>query len=500
MSKYCANCGDRTPQGAGVCDNCGMPVSETALPQQAPAQQATVQSPPPLPPAEESTPLWQPEQDEPLATSQVTLPGSARDEDRNGAEQRRGAPRWVTRAAGFVGTAVAALAGMMVFWRRGIDALERKPDADSATQQDMGVAPVQDPVPGDQVEAKPDSIGELVSDDAATGPGGPEPTLDPSLTDPDAPGPALDPGLIDEVEKIPNLVAILNRNPELVDAINEDPEFIELCKRYPEFIELCERYPDFLYLCYHYPQFIELCYQYPHFIHLCYEYPHFIDICYEHPQFIYVCRQYPEFFEKHPEIVDTMEDNPDLVDLMEQKPALIDALEQRPDMVEKIDENPSIIDAIERDPALIGRMQRDPAVLEELATTTAETHTSSGATPPPTKASQAQESATIDTSKSTLAPELLDPTASGPTLDTGLVERIEQNPELVEAVNRDEDVARALERDPASVDQIERDLGLADEQGPAEPSGVTEQPAGTVEPEIPEPGPVDQDLDDQPAP
>lgn len=338
MSKHCANCGDGIPKGTSICDNCGMPVSEAAPPQQAPPQQASPQRaithqaldrppPPPLAPAEESKPpLWRPEQGEPLASSQVTLPGSAPDEDQNGAERRRGVPRWVTRAAGFAGTAVAALAGMAVFWRRGINALERKPDADSATQQDMGVAaaPVQDTVPSDQVEANLDPIGGLAPDDAATEPG--------------------------------------------------------------------------------------------------------------------------------------------------------------------------VIDAIEQDPTLIGRMQRDPAVLEDLATTAAETHQSSGTTPP-TKVSQVREPATTEPDRSTLDPELLDPTAAGPTLDTGLIERIEQNPELVEAVNRDEDVARALERDPASVDQIEQDLGLAAEQGPAEPSGVTES-AGAMEPEVPEPDPVDQDLDD----
>ena len=209
MSKHCANCGDGIPQGTSICDNCGMPVSEAAPPQQAPPQQASPQrataqqvpdQPPPPPPMEESAPLLgQPEQREPLVSSQVTLPGSASGEDRNGTEQRRGVPRWVTRAVGFAGTAVAALAGMVVFWRRGINALERKPDADSATQQDMGVAAttVQDPISGDQIEANLDSIGELAPDDAAT-----ESTLDPNLTDPAAPGPALDPGLIDEVEKI----------------------------------------------------------------------------------------------------------------------------------------------------------------------------------------------------------------------------------------------------------------------------------------------------------
>jgi hypothetical protein len=105
------------------------------------------------------------------------------------------------------------------------------------------------------------------------------------------------------------------------------------------------------------------------------------------------------------------------------------------------------------------------------------------------------ELATTEPSTPTLAPNLLDPTAPGPTLDTGLVARIEQNPELVEAVNRNQDVARALEKDPTLVDQIEQDLGLAD-QGSVEPSGVTE-PAEVKELDVPEVGTPDQDFDDQ---
>ncbi len=490
MSKYCVNCGDGLPQGADICHNCGMPVSEVAPPRRAPAPQAPAQSPPPPPPpAEESVPpFWQPQQGQSLVPSQPTPPSSLPDEDQNGTEQRQGVSRWVTRTVGFVGTATTALVGMLVFWRRGTDALERRPDTDSDMQQDMGVsgAPVQDPTSSEQTEANLGPIDEVATDAAATEPVGPELALDPSLTDPDAPGPTLEVGLIEQVEKIPELVNVVNRNPELVDAINEDPEFLELCQRYPEFLELCQRYPDFLYLCYHYPHFIELCYQHPHFIQLCYEYPQFIDICYEHPQLIHVCHKYPDFFEKHPEIVEMMEDNPTLVDLMEQKPALLDTLEQTPDLLEQIDENPDVIDAIEQDPALIGRMQKDPDVLDELVTTAAE--------PQP---SPDDEPTKTDSGKLTLDPKLFDPTAPGPTLDTGLVTRIEQNPELVEAVNQNEDVARALEKDPTSVEQIEQDLGLA-EGRPVEPSGITE-PAGVTEPEVTEVGTPDQDLDDQPS-
>jgi hypothetical protein len=116
-------------------------------------------------------------------------------------------------------------------------------------------------------------------------------------------------------------------------------------------------------------------------------------------------------------------------------------------------------------------------------------------TQPPTE-HPVDELVTTELSAPTLNPNLTDPTAPGPTLDMGLVERIAQNPELVEAVNRNEDIARALERDPTSIDQIEQDLGLAD-QRPIEPSGVT-GPAVVTEPEVPEPDSPDQDLDDQP--
>ena len=489
MSKYCDNCGDGLPQGAVICDNCGMPVSEVTPLRQAPTPQVPAQPPPPpSTPEEESVPpFWQPQRGQPSVSSQATLSSSVPDEDQNGTEQRRGVSRWITRTAGLAGTTATALVGMLVFWRRGTDALERRPDADSDTQQDMGVsgAAVQDPTSGDQIEANLDPVGDVAT--GATEPVGSELALDPSLTDPSAPGPTLEVGLIDQVEKIPDLVNVVNRNPELVDAINEDPAFLELCQRYPTFLELCQRYPDFLYLCYHYPHFIELCYQHPHFIQLCYEYPQFIDICYEHPQLIHVCHQYPDFFEKHPEMVETMEDNPTLVDLIEQKPTLLDTLEQAPEMVEQIDENPDVIDAIQQNPHVIGQIQEDPAVLDDLVTTAAEPQPSPG-----------DESTKTDSGKATLDPDLFDPIAPGPTLDTGLAVRIEQNPELVEAVNQNEDVARALEKDPTSVDQIEQDLGLADQKA-VQQSGVAE-PAGVTELDVPEVGTPDQDFDDQPSP
>jgi hypothetical protein len=104
------------------------------------------------------------------------------------------------------------------------------------------------------------------------------------------------------------------------------------------------------------------------------------------------------------------------------------------------------------------------------------------------------ELGTTEPSTPTLAPNLLDPTAPGATLDNGLVPRIEQSPELTNAVNQNEDVANALERDPSSLDQIEQDLGLSQPSGVPVPSGAPEP--GLGEPDIPEPPPPDQDPDD----
>jgi hypothetical protein len=47
MSKPCANCGAEVPEGASICDNCGMPVSEEAPTQEAPPPQTSTVSPSP---------------------------------------------------------------------------------------------------------------------------------------------------------------------------------------------------------------------------------------------------------------------------------------------------------------------------------------------------------------------------------------------------------------------------------------------------------------------
>jgi hypothetical protein len=108
-----------------------------------------------------------------------------------------------------------------------------------------------------------------------------------------------------------------------------------------------------------------------------------------------------------------------------------------------------------------------------------------------------------------LNPDFSDPTAPGPTFDQGLIERIEENPQLASRVNEDPDLAGVLERDPTQVDQVEQDLGFREPSGVPEPAGAT-GPAGApdqgfadpglTEPPSPEPPRPDQDLDDTPGP
>jgi hypothetical protein len=115
---------------------------------------------------------------------------------------------------------------------------------------------------------------------------------------------------------------------------------------------------------------------------------------------------------------------------------------------------------------------------------------------PPTEAPTG-DGAAVPESAPALDPNLLDPIAPGPTLDYGLVERIEQSPELVNLLNQDPAAAEALERDPTQIDQIKQDLDGAGHQMPMEPSGdsagssfadpsLTELP--TPEPSTPDDG------------
>jgi hypothetical protein len=92
----------------------------------------------------------------------------------------------------------------------------------------------------------------------------------------------------------------------------------------------------------------------------------------------------------------------------------------------------------------------------------------------------------------TLDPNLLDPIVPGPTLDTGLVERITQSPGLVEAVNQDPALAEALEQDPTYLYQIEQDLGLAEQWSDDAPS--------FTDPSFMDPGLTEQPLPDQSTP
>jgi hypothetical protein len=101
----------------------------------------------------------------------------------------------------------------------------------------------------------------------------------------------------------------------------------------------------------------------------------------------------------------------------------------------------------------------------------------------------------------TLNPNLLDPTAPGATLDHGLVERIEQDPQLVAALNQNQELANALEKDPTRIYQIEQELGLAaEDQSPIEPGGgggATGLDSFTEPSLREEPGTAGQDAHDQ---
>jgi hypothetical protein len=100
-----------------------------------------------------------------------------------------------------------------------------------------------------------------------------------------------------------------------------------------------------------------------------------------------------------------------------------------------------------------------------------------------------------------LDPAFTDPNLPGPTFEQGLVERIEENPELATAVNENPDLATALEQNPTQIDQIEQDMGLTQPSGVPEPAGATDQgftDPSLTEPPPPEPPPTDQDLDDTP--
>jgi hypothetical protein len=77
------------------------------------------------------------------------------------------------------------------------------------------------------------------------------------------------------------------------------------------------------------------------------------------------------------------------------------------------------------------------------------------------------------TSGVTLDPNLLDPIAPGATLDTGLVDRITQSPELVNLLNQNPSVAEALEQNPTLLYQIEQHLGVGEQQWSIEPSTYT---------------------------
>ena len=151
------------------------------------------------------------------------------------------------RVAGFVGTVVGGLVGVVTLRGQGTEAHAQNPTADSATQQNMGVAAagVQDPASNDQVEAPPDPVDETAPAAAAAEQVGQETILKPNLLDANLPGPTLEAGAVDQVQQTQNLVNMINDNPQLVDSINTHPDyFFEIWHKYPEFYQLCYEYPS----------------------------------------------------------------------------------------------------------------------------------------------------------------------------------------------------------------------------------------------------------------
>jgi hypothetical protein len=91
-----------------------------------------------------------------------------------------------------------------------------------------------------------------------------------------------------------------------------------------------------------------------------------------------------------------------------------------------------------------------------------------------------------------LDPNLFDPIAPGPTLDTGLFDRITQSPELVNLLNQNPALAEALEQNPAYLDQIEQHLDVGEQQGSIEPSSYT--PTDYTDPSLTDPDTAGQDV------
>ena len=120
--------------------------------------------------------------------------------------------------------------------------------------------------------------------------------------------------------------------------------------------------------------------------------------------------------------------------------------------------------------------------------------------PPPGDSSEPPPPAPDPEPVQALDPNLLNPLAPGPTLDTGLVGRIEGNPDLVNAVNQDSSVAEALEQDPTYLYQIEQHLGLAEQWWSNDDPSFTDpsfmDPGLTEEQPLPDQSTPDEGADD----
>jgi hypothetical protein len=126
MRRSCATCGAEIPEGAAICDNRGMPVSEAAS--RAPPRKASAQPPPTL--HEESASVHRPQlgQVEPSHSGSQARGGMAGDGSR-----RRGALPWVL-VAGLV--AVVALVGVGAYLLRGGAAMATLPDVVGMSQDE----------------------------------------------------------------------------------------------------------------------------------------------------------------------------------------------------------------------------------------------------------------------------------------------------------------------------------------------------------------------------
>ena len=154
MSKSCANCGAEILEGAAVCDNCGMPVSEAASP--APTRKAPAQPPRTLP--EESAPehRLQLRQVETSLSESQARGGVAGDWSR-----RRGALPWILVAGLIV---VVTLVGVGAYLQGGATAVDTLPDVVGLSQDEAEEALIAEgfDVKAETRESSEDGEGKVV--------------------------------------------------------------------------------------------------------------------------------------------------------------------------------------------------------------------------------------------------------------------------------------------------------------------------------------------------